>query len=55
MPKYRIYYNEIIEYVEDIEADSEEEAVSILEEQTGEGARGAVCDGYIDIESVRQI
>lgn len=55
MPKYRIYYRDIVEYVEDVEADNEEEAVSTLEELIGDGARGKTCDSYIDIESVRQV
>lgn len=55
MPKYRIYYREVIEYVDDVEADSEEEAVAILEEELGEGYRGGSYDGYTDIEEVREV
>ena len=55
MPKYRIYYREVIEYVDDVEADSEEEAVAMLEEELGEGYRGSAYEGHTDIEEVRKV
>ena len=55
MPKYRIYYREVIEYVDDIEANDEEEAVAMLEKELGEGYRGNAYVGYTDIEEVREV
>lgn len=55
MPKYRIYYREVIEYVDDIEANDEVEAAAMLEEELGEGYRGSAYEGYTDIEEVREV